>query len=199
MPKTENVVASARLQEVAERRAGLRATMAEVEKAASAALVGRPGEWGAALSPHIDDLRTAWASHVSGTEGPGGLWEQIRTDAPRLEGALHRLGRRACSLDLRVGGAACRIWPSRAMTSPSWRTSGRRRPGCWPSSRVTASAAPTSSTRPTSTTLAATGSQLALSAGCSAPAAFSARSPDATARRSARLSARWNRAGRRVP
>ncbi len=92
MPKTETVAASAQLKEVAERRAGLRATMAEVEKATSAALVGRPGDWSTALAPHIDDLRTAWAAHISGTEGPGGLWEQIRTDAPRLQGSLRRLG-----------------------------------------------------------------------------------------------------------
>ena len=34
----------------------------------------------------------AWASQASGTEGPDGLWDQIRTDAPRLQGKLRRLG-----------------------------------------------------------------------------------------------------------
>ncbi len=67
--------------------------MTGVEEALSAALVGRGAEWRANLLPHVDDLRAAWASHVSGTEGPGGLWEQIRTDAPRLLGGLRRLGR----------------------------------------------------------------------------------------------------------
>ena len=98
MSNIENVTAPSQLQEVGARRAGLRVTMTEVEEAASAALSGRPGEWRAALSPHVDDLRAAWVSHISGTEGPGGLWEQIRTDAPRLEGALRRLGREHAAL-----------------------------------------------------------------------------------------------------
>ena len=88
-----HVTEPAQLKEIGKRRAGLRRTMTEVEEAASAALAGRPRDWCVKLSPHIDDLREAWASHVSGTEGSGGLWEQIRTDAPRLNGALHRLGR----------------------------------------------------------------------------------------------------------
>jgi len=93
MKEPENVAESKQLQEVGKRRAGLRRTMTEVEVAASAALAGRPREWHAKLSPHVDELCEAWALHVSGTEGPGGLWEQIRTDAPRLNGALNRLGR----------------------------------------------------------------------------------------------------------
>ncbi len=102
MPKTENSSGPSQLQEVGARRAGLRRTMTQVEEAASAALGGRPGDWRAALSLRVDDLRTAWASHVSGTEGPGGLWEQIRTDAPRLEGALRRLGREHAALTSEV-------------------------------------------------------------------------------------------------
>ena len=93
MNRHEGVTESSQRQELGKRRAGLRRTMTEVEEAGSAALAGRPREWRAKLSPRIDDLREAWASHVSGTEGSGGLWEQIRTDAPRLDGELHRLGR----------------------------------------------------------------------------------------------------------
>lgn len=93
MQEIENAAESAQLGEVRQRRAGLRRTMTAVDEATSAALVGRPGEWRATLLPQVDDLREAWASHVSGTEGPGGLWEQIRTDAPRLDGELRRLHR----------------------------------------------------------------------------------------------------------
>jgi seryl-tRNA synthetase len=67
--------------------------MTGLEVATSAALGGRAPEWRAQLQPRVDDLREAWAAHVSGTEGPGGLWEQIRTDAPRLDGNLRRLRR----------------------------------------------------------------------------------------------------------
>jgi hypothetical protein len=106
MQDSENVTEPAQLREVGRRRAGLRRTMTEVDEAASAALAGRPEEWRSSLSPHIDDLRAAWASHVSGTEGPDGLWEQIRTDAPRLNGALNRLGREHKTLTSEVEALA---------------------------------------------------------------------------------------------
>jgi hypothetical protein len=93
MTKPEEVIEPTQLQEVGKRRAGLRRTMTDVEGAASAALIGRPGDWRTKLAVHVEDLREAWAAHVAGTEGPGGLWEQIRTDAPRLAGQLHKLGR----------------------------------------------------------------------------------------------------------
>lgn len=93
MPDSENVTEPGQLEEVRARRAGLRRTMTEVDEATSAALAGRPEEWRAKLLPCLEDLREAWASHVSGTEGPDGLWEQIRTDAPRLDGEIRRLGR----------------------------------------------------------------------------------------------------------
>lgn len=93
MPDSESITEPAQLEQVRKHRAGLRRTMTEVEEATSAALSGRPGEWQAELVPRVDALQGAWASHVSGTEAPGGLWEQIRTDAPRLSGELRRLGR----------------------------------------------------------------------------------------------------------
>jgi hypothetical protein len=67
--------------------------MTRVEEATSAALLGRPDEWGSRLAPAIAELQDAWTLHVSGTEGSGGLWEQIRDDAPRLDGKLRRLRR----------------------------------------------------------------------------------------------------------
>jgi hypothetical protein len=66
--------------------------MAQVEEASAAALAGRESEWRANLIPCLESLRVAWASHVSGTEGPDGLWEQIRNEAPRLDGKLRVLG-----------------------------------------------------------------------------------------------------------
>ncbi|HEX4017439.1 MAG TPA: hypothetical protein VHX15_11955 [Frankiaceae bacterium] len=92
MPGLPTLSESPQLQVVRHRRAGLRRTMTEVEEAAAAALAGRPDEWRANLTPHLESLQMAWASHVRGTEGPDGLWEQIRTDAPRLQGKLRRLG-----------------------------------------------------------------------------------------------------------
>jgi hypothetical protein len=93
MEMSEDVDDAARLGEVRRRRVGLRRTMTRVEEATSAALLGRPDEWGTRLAPAIAELQEAWTLHVSGTEGPGGLWEQIRDDAPRLDGRLRRLRR----------------------------------------------------------------------------------------------------------
>ncbi|MGZ4618065.1 MAG: hypothetical protein ACXV3F_04950, partial [Frankiaceae bacterium] len=50
-------------------------------------------EWVASLSPHIQALLAAWSRHIEVTEGPDGLFEQIRTDAPGLDFLLLRLHR----------------------------------------------------------------------------------------------------------
>jgi hypothetical protein len=102
MQEKENAAEAPQLEEVRQRRVGLRRTMTGIEEATASALAGRPSEWRAKLLPHVDGLREAWASHVSVTEGPGGLWEQIRTDAPRLDGSLRRLRREHESLAAEV-------------------------------------------------------------------------------------------------
>jgi hypothetical protein len=102
MQNSSNATVPAQLGEVGKRRAGLRRAITALEESASAALAGRPAEWRARLAPCVDNLQVAWESHISGTEGPGGLWEQIRTDAPRLNGQLNRLGREHQSLTAEV-------------------------------------------------------------------------------------------------
>src|SRR4051794_37301773 len=77
MQETENAVETSQLIEVHRRRVGLRHTMTAVEEAASSALAGRATEWRQKSLTQIDDLRAAWESHVSGTEGPGGLWDRF--------------------------------------------------------------------------------------------------------------------------
>jgi hypothetical protein len=101
VPEAEN---GTRLDEVRERRAGLRRTMTLVEVAAAGALAGRPEQWRVQMLTALDDLVAAWAAHVSGTEGPGGLWEQLRTDAPRLDGNLRRLRREHETLGTEIDG-----------------------------------------------------------------------------------------------
>lgn len=79
--------------EVSAQRTGLRRAMAALEIAAAAPLSGRPEEWVAGLSPHLQALIAAWSLHIEVTEGPDGLFEQIRTDAPGLDFLLLRLHR----------------------------------------------------------------------------------------------------------
>lgn len=86
-------VEALQLVDTRRRRVGLRNVMTQLEVASSSALTGRPEQWRAQVLPLVGVLHEAWASHVHGTEGAGGLWEQIRTDAPRLDARLRLLRR----------------------------------------------------------------------------------------------------------
>jgi hypothetical protein len=88
---SENITEPAQLEEVLRRRADLRFAMADVQEAISADPAGNPAEWRAKLQPLVVELDESWVSHISGTEGAGGLWEEIRADAPRLDNELRRL------------------------------------------------------------------------------------------------------------
>lgn len=72
-------------------RARLRAAMDGVEAVLASALGGRTAAWSADLQPAMATLRDTVAHHIAVTEGPGGLFEQIQTDSPRLSGAVQRL------------------------------------------------------------------------------------------------------------
>ena len=76
---------------VREQRAKLRAAMNGVESVLSSALAGRTGAWAKELQPLMTDLRDAVNRHVAVTEGPGGLFEQIQTDAPHCSPAVQKL------------------------------------------------------------------------------------------------------------
>ena len=91
MQVSENITEPAQLEDVRRRRADLRFAMADVRQASSASVDGRAAQWSATLQPFVLELQESWRSHIDGTQGPGGLWEEIRADAPRLDNELHRL------------------------------------------------------------------------------------------------------------
>jgi hypothetical protein len=76
---------------VREQRAKLRAAMDGVEAVLSSALAGRTGAWARELQPAMSLLRDAVNHHIAVTEGPGGLFEQIQTDAPHCSPAVQKL------------------------------------------------------------------------------------------------------------
>jgi hypothetical protein len=76
---------------VREQRARLRAAMDGVEAVLSSALTGRTTAWAKELQPAMSRLRDAVNHHVAVTEGPGGLFEQIQTDAPHCAPAVQKL------------------------------------------------------------------------------------------------------------
>ena len=83
-----NVVAS-----VKNRRASLHQVLVELEKAIAGATPGREEAWREHVGASLDRLADAISHHVTATEGPDGLFEQIRRRAPRLDGRCSRLAR----------------------------------------------------------------------------------------------------------
>ena len=76
---------------VREQRARLRAAIDGVEAVLSSALAGRTGAWAKEMQPAMSRLREAVDHHIAITEGPGGLFEQIQTDAPHCSPAVQKL------------------------------------------------------------------------------------------------------------
>jgi hypothetical protein len=61
-------------------------------EAALAAPAGdRPADWAAALGGPIAELHDVLEAHITATEGPDGLFAEIRDEAPRLIHATERL------------------------------------------------------------------------------------------------------------
>jgi len=83
---------TAYLERVRTHRAELRDSVAAVDEAL-ASPIARGGAWrervGVALAELAHDLR----DHVELTEGPGGLYDAVSRDSPRLEGRVRRLRR----------------------------------------------------------------------------------------------------------
>ena len=75
------------------RRAGLHQVLIEVEHAIAAAAPGREQAWRETVGSSLDRLTASFTHHVTATEGPDGLFEQVRRRAPRLDGRCRRLER----------------------------------------------------------------------------------------------------------
>jgi len=78
--------------EARRRRATLHDQLVHVEQAISSPAAGRMDAWTAQVVKELVGLRDAFEQHVLVTEKPDGLYEEIITRAPRLSGAVHKLG-----------------------------------------------------------------------------------------------------------
>jgi len=78
--------------EARRRRATLHDQLVHVEQAISSPATGRIEDWMAQVVKELVGLRDAFEQHVLVTEKPDGLYEEIITRAPRLAGAVHKLG-----------------------------------------------------------------------------------------------------------
>jgi hypothetical protein len=82
---------TAALNEARLRRATLHDALVHLEMAISSPATGRIAEWTAGVVKEITGVRDAFDQHVLVTEKPGGLYEEIITRAPRLDGTVGRL------------------------------------------------------------------------------------------------------------
>jgi hypothetical protein len=91
------------------RRAELRAAMLDVERALSAPAPGRADAWLARVRGCFGELTEDFRAHLSVTEGPGGLYEEVRANAPRLAGPLRRLEREHGEITAELDRVRCRL------------------------------------------------------------------------------------------
>lgn len=80
------------LAEVRRRRLGVRAALESLERSIAAASSGREADWLAGVVDRVGRLQVAFDHHVALTEGPGGLFEEVIGDAPRLAHEVATLG-----------------------------------------------------------------------------------------------------------
>ena len=79
------------LSEARKRRATLHDALVHLEIAISSPAAGRIPEWTSLVTKEVIGIRDAFDQHVMVTEKPGGLYEEIITRAPRLDGTVRRL------------------------------------------------------------------------------------------------------------
>ena len=79
------------LSEARRRRATLHDSLVHLEIAISSPATARIPEWTALVTKEVIGVRDAFDQHVMVTEKPGGLYEEIITRAPRLDGTVRRL------------------------------------------------------------------------------------------------------------
>lgn len=73
------------------RRADLHAILVDLEHAIAAAGPGREASWAEQVGSELDRLAEAFDRHVKATEGPDGLFAQVRRRAPRMDNHCRRL------------------------------------------------------------------------------------------------------------
>jgi hypothetical protein len=81
------------LDELRARRADLRGSMSVLEQALAAPAPGRLQAWAQRVHGAVGALSADFREHIDITEGPGGLYRELLTTAPRLSKMVARLTR----------------------------------------------------------------------------------------------------------
>ncbi|MDP9330005.1 MAG: hypothetical protein M3P11_05120 [Actinomycetota bacterium] len=94
---------TAALSEARQRRATLHDALVHLEMVISSPAAARIPEWTAGVIKELTGVRDAFDQHVLVTEKPGGLYEEIITRAPRLDGTVGRLKAEHPDIAARLG------------------------------------------------------------------------------------------------
>jgi hypothetical protein len=90
------------LSEARARRATLHDALVHLEMAISSPAAGRIDEWTSGVVKELTGVRDAFDQHVLVTEKPGGLYEEIITRAPRLDGTVTRLRKEHPTISIQI-------------------------------------------------------------------------------------------------
>ena len=107
------------LSEARRRRATLHDSLVHLEIAISSPATGRIPEWTEFVTKEMVGVRDAFDQHVMVTEKPGGLYEEIITRAPRLDGTVRRLKGEHPDIAEKIGGMVERLEKA-TIGGPEW-------------------------------------------------------------------------------
>ena len=93
------------------RRAGLHQVLVELEGAIAAAAPGREEAWAEEVRAKLSLLAESFAAHVRATEGPDGLFEQVRRRAPRLDHQTRQLATDHGTIAAELAAATATVGP----------------------------------------------------------------------------------------
>jgi len=92
-----------------QRRKTLHDTLVHLEEAISSPAAGRIPDWTAAVLKEVVEVREAFEQHITVTERPDGLYDEILERAPRLAGNVRRLREEHPEIRESVGGMVARL------------------------------------------------------------------------------------------
>ncbi len=90
-------------------RLSLRRAINQLEDALTEPTLGRSADWAANLTPVLDHLKEVFSVHVEVTEAPGGLYEEIIDNAPRLANKIERFRREHASIAHQLDRSMARL------------------------------------------------------------------------------------------
>jgi hypothetical protein len=79
------------LDAIRRQRFGVRSALGDLEASVASPAAGRAKEWVAHVIDRAVALRAAFAEHIDATEGPGGLFDEVLGQAPRLANQVNKL------------------------------------------------------------------------------------------------------------